>query len=69
MLCIVRFPGEDALWFDADQNPWLPFALAQKGRQRLRAAGAALTTNDYEIGHWIAPEEIADAVAFLDGGR
>jgi phospholipase/carboxylesterase len=52
-------------WGHGRRDPAIPFALAEKGRKRLRDAGAALTAKDYEIGHWVAPEEIADALAFL----
>ena len=52
-------------WGHGRRDPAIPFELAEKGRKRLREAGATLTAKDYEIGHWIAPEEIADAVAFL----
>jgi hypothetical protein len=38
-----------------------------RGRTRLGEVGAQLGIHDYNIGHWIAPEEVADAVAFVDG--
>jgi len=34
---------------------------------RLEEAGAVLVARDYEIGHWIAPEEIEDAMRFVEG--
>ena len=52
-------------WGHGFRDPAIPFALAQKGRAALVAGGATLDAKDYEIGHWIAPEEIADAVGFL----
>jgi phospholipase/carboxylesterase len=52
-------------WGHGRHDPAIPFALAEKGRKRLRAGGALLDARDYEIGHWIAPEEITDAMAFL----
>jgi len=33
----------------------------------LEEAGAVLVARDYEIGHWIAPEEIEDAMRFVEG--
>jgi phospholipase/carboxylesterase len=46
-----------------DQN--IPFALAVEGRAALNAAGADLEARDYAIGHWIDPQELEDAVAWL----
>ena len=57
--------GQRVFWGHGHRDPAIPFALAEKGRQTLRAGGARLEAKDYEIGHWIAPEEIADAMAFL----
>ena len=59
-------PGARVFWGHGTRDPSIPFVLAERGRQRLRKAGADLETKDYEIGHWIAPEEIADAMAFLE---
>ena len=53
-------------WGHGRHDPAIPFQLAIEGRAALRAAGAKLETHDYEIGHWIAPEELADAVAWLE---
>jgi phospholipase/carboxylesterase len=55
-------------WGHGLQDPAIPFALAERGRARLRAANVDLTTRDYDIGHWIDPAEVADAVAFVDAG-
>jgi phospholipase/carboxylesterase len=52
-------------WGHGTHDPAIPFQLAIEGRALLRAAGAKLETHDYEIGHWIAPEELADAVVWL----
>ncbi|MSP63230.1 MAG: hypothetical protein EXR72_23395 [Myxococcales bacterium] len=65
-------PTEDVsdmriFWGHGVLDPSIPFALAEKGRQRLLDGGARLEARDYEIGHWIAPEEITDAMAFLGG--
>jgi len=54
-------------WGHGRRDPSIPFALAERGRDRLRESGATLVTRDYEIGHWIAPDEIEDAMAFLEG--
>ncbi len=53
-------------WAHGLRDAAVPHRLAVKGRARLRAAGAALTERDYDIGHWIDPAEIADAVAFVE---
>jgi phospholipase/carboxylesterase len=53
-------------WGHGRRDPAIPFVLAEKGRKRLREVGAALVARDFEIGHWIAPEEIGDAMAFLE---
>jgi phospholipase/carboxylesterase len=52
-------------WGHGYRDPSIPFELAERGRKRLREAGARLDAHDYEIGHWIAPEEFDDAMAFL----
>ena len=58
-------------WGHGRKDPAIPFALAERGRKRLGDAGTVLETRDYDIGHWIVPEEIEAAMAFLevDGGR
>lgn len=56
-------------WGHGTRDPNIPFALAERGRSRLLAVGADLACHDYDIGHWIDPAEIADAVAFVEGGR
>jgi phospholipase/carboxylesterase len=42
------------------------FALAVEGRAALDAAGADLSTFDYEIGHGVSPEEATDARNWID---
>lgn len=50
-------------WGHGRHDPNIPFALAERGRERLAAAGAPrVVPRDYEIGHWIVPEEVADGV-------
>lgn len=61
--------GTRIFWGHGTQDPAIPFALAEDGRAALAAAGADLTARDYPIGHWIAPEELRDAVAWLDETR
>lgn len=58
--------GARIFWGHGTRDPSIPFKLAQRGRDHLVAAGTALEARDYEIGHWIAPDEIADAMAFLE---
>ena len=47
-------------------SPFPELALAISGRARLNRAGVPLVAHDYEIGHWIIPEEIADSVEFVE---
>lgn len=56
-------------WGHGTRDPSIPHRLAVKGRARLLEAGASVTARDYDIGHWIDPAEIADAVAFAEGLR
>jgi phospholipase/carboxylesterase len=53
-------------WGHGTQDPAIPFELGVEGRAYLRSAGAKLESHDYEIGHWIAPEELEDAVTWLE---
>jgi phospholipase/carboxylesterase len=72
-----RRPEEKVFWGHGTGDPNIPFALAVEGRARLAAAGVQLEAHDYPIGHWIAPEELNDASAWVrrelgashDGGR
>ncbi len=54
--------GTRIFWGHGTQDPAIPFALALRGREALRAAGADLEARDYPIGHWIDPRELEDAV-------
>lgn len=56
-------PVTPIFWGHGVADPAIPISLAEKGRARLRRAGARLVTEDYRIGHWIVAEEVADAVA------
>jgi phospholipase/carboxylesterase len=56
-------------WGHGVHDPAIPFAMAERGRGMLRDAGADLEARDYPIGHWIAPEELADARAWLTPER
>lgn len=53
-------------WGHGLRDPNIPYELAVKGRLRLDTAGIQLAAHDYDIGHWIAPEEAGDAVAFVE---
>lgn len=59
-------PSTPIFWGHGVSDPAIPIALAEKGRGRLRRAGAKLITRDYRIGHWIAAEEVAEAVAAVE---
>jgi phospholipase/carboxylesterase len=56
-------------WGHGRKDPAIPLALAERGRKRLREAGTVIETHDYDIGHWIVPEEIEAASVFLEGGE
>ena len=58
--------GVRGFWGHGTRDPSIPLAMVEKGRQRLLEAGADLETKNYEVGHWIAPEEIRDAMSFLE---
>ena len=53
-------------WGHGTTDPAIPFALAVEGRALLSEAGADLTSHDYAMGHSISPEELNDAVAWLE---
>ncbi len=64
--------GEDApaatpvYWGHGLKDPNIPFRLAERGRERIAAAGVPLVAMDYPIGHWMVPDEIHDAVAMME---
>lgn len=60
--------GTRFFWGHGTRDPAIPFATAQAGWQALRGAGAELEAREYPIGHWIAPEELDDVVAWLRRG-
>jgi len=62
-------PRTPIFWGHGLGDPAIPIALAERGRNRLRRAGAKLVTQDYAIGHWIVPEEVAAAVAMVSDAR
>jgi phospholipase/carboxylesterase len=53
-------------WAHGLKDLHIPFELATRGRERLDGAGVPLSAHDYDAGHWIVPEEVTDAVAFVD---
>ncbi len=59
-------PAPPIFWGHGTGDPAIPIALAERGRARLRRAGAKMVARDYRIGHWIAEEEVADAVAMAE---
>lgn len=58
--------GTRFFWAHGRADGNIPFELAVEGRARLREAAADLETHDYDIGHWIDPRELEDAVTWLD---
>jgi phospholipase/carboxylesterase len=57
--------GTRIFWGHGIRDPNIPFELAREGRKVLLDAGAELEARDYPIGHWIDPQELNDAVAWL----
>lgn len=56
-------PATPIFWGHGLGDPAIPISLAERGRSRLRRAGAKLVTRDYRIGHWIVAEEVREAIA------
>ena len=52
--------GTRFFWGHGTMDPSIPFAMGEEGRAALRAAGAALETRDYVMGHGISPDEARD---------
>ena len=59
--------GTRFFWGHGVQDPAIPHEYARAGRAELVAAGADLEARDYPIGHWIAPEELRDALGWMAG--
>lgn len=57
--------GTRFFWGHGTADPAIPFDMGQEGRAALRAAGAALETRDYPIGHGISPDEARDVRAWI----
>jgi phospholipase/carboxylesterase len=60
-------PETPIFWGHGVGDPAIPITLAERGRARLRKAGAQLVAEDYRIGHWIAAEEVEAAVTMVEG--
>ncbi|MDE3003714.1 MAG: dienelactone hydrolase family protein [Gemmatimonadota bacterium] len=56
-------------WGHGRQDGAIPFSMAMSGRQALSEAGVPFTTADFDIGHWIVPEEVAEALALVEQVR
>lgn len=61
--------GTRFFWGHGTMDPSISHQMAVSGRAALRDAGADLESRDYEIGHWIDPQELEDASAWLAGGE
>ena len=57
--------GTSFFWGHGRHDTSIPFELAIEGRAQLSEAGATLTAHDYDIGHWIEPRELEDAIRWL----
>jgi phospholipase/carboxylesterase len=64
LLAVARAP---VFWGHGTRDPNIPLALAERGRKRLIAAGVPVEARNYDIGHWVDPAEVGDAVAFVQG--
>lgn len=62
-----QIAGAHFFWGHGTQDPAISFTLAEEGWSALRAIGARLEARSYPIGHWIDPEELAAAVAWIEG--
>lgn len=59
-------PRLPIFWGHGTQDPAIPFALGVEGRALLIEGGYNVEARDYNIGHWIDGDELADAVAWLE---
>lgn len=57
--------GTPFFWGHGIQDPAIPITLAERGRQALGDAGADLEAHDYPMGHSISPDEMRDAVTWM----
>lgn len=53
-------------WGHGRQDPAIPFSMAVAGRDALARAGIPYIAGNYDIGHWIVPEEVAAALTFAE---
>lgn len=61
-----EIPDTPLFWGHGTADPAVRHEIARKGRALLEDVGANLTSRDYDIGHWIAPEELDDARTWLE---
>lgn len=61
--------GTRFFWGHGTGDPAIPFALADRGRAALSAAGADLATFDYDMDHGISPAELRDLSDWLTDER
>ncbi|MCJ7627656.1 MAG: alpha/beta fold hydrolase [Longimicrobiales bacterium] len=53
-------------WAHGTQDPSVPFSSAIEGRNRIRKAGGSIHARDYDMGHWVSPEEMSDLRDWLE---
>lgn len=58
-------PGLRVFWGHGTADPAIPHLLGERGRKRLRDAGAHLTAGDYPHGHGVTPDEMRDLAAWM----
>ena len=56
-------------WGHGRQDGAIPFSMAESGRAALREAGVRFSMADFDIGHWIVPEEVEAALALVEQVR
>ena len=63
---VLSSEAPPVFWGHGLRDPNIPHHLARRGRERLADAGVPLRAGDYEIGHWIDPAEVEDALDFVE---
>ena len=59
--------GPPVFWGHGTADPAIPFDMARRGRDRLRAAGLDVEARDYPMGHGISPDELRDVARWMGG--
>lgn len=62
---LPRDAATPVFWGHGVKDGNIPIALAERGRQRLEAAGVPLLMRTYPIGHWMHPDAVHEALAMV----